>query len=297
MYKKILILCIIIVVIYILIIYIKAAILYHPLPALPEKYNKFYQKIFQLTGSKKYISNIMIKTVDNILLDTIYVINPNATKCIIFFHGNAGNISMRYDIIKFLYNFASVIIFDYRSFGKSTGDKEKLSSESLHRDAETVWKFVTENLGINANNISLFGESLGCYVAIYLASKLSKHMDNKYYPHSIILNAPFFSLSSMMTNTFNKLNLGYIGEMLSLFIGREYQSNELIKFINHKTKVIIAHSPRDEVVPYNEGWKLYKFITSFRSGIQFINISGTHNNLGLTDDYIYALADLFDNDY
>ena len=276
-----------------MLIYIKGIILYHPLPALPGKYNRFFEKIIKLTESRDHVSNVMIKTIDNILLDTIHIVNPNTTKYIIFFHGNAGNLSMRFDMIKFLYNYASIIIFDYRSFGRSTGDSSSLSSFGLHKDADAVWKFVTENLGISANNVSLFGESLGCSVAVYLALKLSECMDNKFYPHSLILNAPFLSLSSMIMSTFNKFNLGFLGKIISLFIGREYQSDEWIKFINHKTRIIIAHSPRDEIIPYKEGWNLYRSIAEIHSNVKFINISGTHNNLGLTDNYIYTLADLF----
>lgn len=295
MYKKLISLFIVLIISYILVIYIKGIILYHPLPALPEKYHRFFQKISQLTESPRHISNVFVKTSDGILLDTIYIINPDANKCIIFFHGNAGNLSMRFDMIKFLYNYASIIVFDYRSFGRSTGDSNSLSSYGLHKDAEAIWDFATKKLRINANDISLFGESLGCSVAIYLASKLSEQMDNNLYPHSLILNAPFLSLASMMVSTFSKCNVGFLGKILSTFVGHEYQSNEWIKLINHRTKIIIAHSPRDEVIPYKEGWDLYQSIANTRTNIKFISITGTHNNLGLTDNYIYTLADLFDD--
>jgi len=83
--------------------------------------------------------------------------------------------------------------------------------------------------------------------------------------------------------------------ILSPIIGREYPSDEMIKFINHQTKILIAHSPRDEIIPYDEGYRLYKSVSQSHPGIQFINITGTHNNLGLTDQYIYSLADMFND--
>ena len=295
MYKKIISLFIVLVIIFVLLIYVKGMMLYHPSPPLANKYNNFFQKILQLVESKNHVSNIFVKTTDNILLDTVHINNPNTTKCIIFFHGNSGNLSMRFDMIKFLYNYASIIIFDYRSFGRSSGDSNNISSYGLQKDADAIWNFAIKNLGYKPNDISLFGESLGCSIAIYLAAKLSKHMNDIYYPHSLILNAPFFSLSSMIETTFSKLNIGFLGKILSLFVGHEYQSNDWIKYINHKTKIIIAHSPRDEIIPYKEGQNLYQLIASVHPNSKFINITGTHNNLGLTDNYIYTLADLFDD--
>lgn len=279
---------------FVILIYIKSNLLYHPSPAIPEKYDRFYQKLLILTESKDFVKNYLIKTVDGILLDTIYIKNPDSTKCIIFFHGNAGNISMRFDIIKFLYNFASVVVFDYRSFGKSSGENSKLSSDGLNEDAEAIWHFVVNELKYRAENISLFGESLGCAVAIHLAAQLSKTMDSQNYPHSLILNGPFCSLSNMIELVFDKIHISYIGKLIGFIIGREYQSDKWISYVNHTTKIIIAHSPRDEIIPYKEGQTLYVTIASTHSNVKFINITGTHNNLGLTDDYIYTLAKLFE---
>ena len=277
-----------------MLIYIKSVILYHPTAAIPDKYYRFYQKLIQLTESKKYVKNFTVITRDNIPLDTVYVENPDATKCIIYFHGNAGNLSMRFDMIKFLYNYCSVVIFDYRSYGKSGGNNNNLSCDGLQKDADAIWDFVTKNLGYSAHSTSLFGESLGCSIAIYLVSKLSKTMDCSNYPHSLILNAPFYSLSSMIEFTFDKLKAGFMGKFCSVVVGREYQSDQWITYVNHRTKIIIAHSPRDEVVPYKEGMKLYNLLAQTHTHVKFISVTGTHNNLGLTDNYIYALAQIYE---
>lgn len=286
---------IILLMIFIILLHIKNILLYHPTISNSCKYDKFYCKLLNLCETTDHINNHQIKTRDNILLDAVSIKNPGSDKYIIFFHGNAGNLSMRFDMIKFLYNYASVLIFDYRSFGKSSGDSSNLSSRNLLIDADAVWNFVIKELKINANCVSFFGESLGCSVAIALASKLSKEMNNNNYPHSLILNSPFYSLGSMIEHLFDKFNGGILGKGISFFLGREYPTFEWIKYINHQTKIIIAHSPRDEIIPYQQGWKLYSTISATHPSIQFININGTHNNMALTDQYIYALADLFDD--
>lgn len=275
--------------------YVKNILLYHPMVGIPQKYDKFYQKLMRLTECQKYVTNMRAKTPDNVWLDVIYIKNPDTDKCIIFFHGNSGNLSMRFDMIKFLYNYASVIMFDYRSYGKSTGHSVNLTEHALETDSLTIWQLAITDLNIKPCNICLFGESLGCSLAIILASKISQMMDANFYPQSLILNSPFSSLSSMVESYFQKMNIGFVGKILGYLVKNEYQSDEWIKYINHQTKIIIAHSPRDEVVPYKEGMHLYQVASNVTSRIKFVNISGTHNNLGLSDSYIYALADNFDD--
>lgn len=294
MYKKLILFVIILLIVFIILLYIKNSLLYHPTISHPFKYDKFYHRLINLAESNHYVELHQITTVDNIVLDAVSIKNPDTDKYIIFFHGNSGNLCMRFDMIKFLYNYASVLIFDYRSFGRSTGDNSNLSSRALMIDAQTVWDFVLEHFNTSANKISLVGESLGCSVAIGLASNLSKTMDSTNYPHSLVLNAPFYSLGSMIEHLFNKFNGGFIGKVMAGVLGREYESGSWIKYINHQTKIIIAHSLRDEIVPYQEGWKLYTEVSDTHPRIQFVNINGTHNNTVLTDQYIYALADLYD---
>lgn len=257
-----------------------------------EKYRKFFDKLSRLTHPSNII-NHFIKTHDNVTLDVVQIKNPDSDKYIIFSHGNAGNLSMRFDIIKFLYNYASIIIFDYRCYGRSS-NTSNLSSEGLLIDTESVWNFVTTNLKINPNKVCLFGESLGCSIIIGLSAKLSK-LSHEFYPHSIVLNSPFYSLSDMIQNMFDKINIGLVGRIVNLILNKEYESNEWIQFINHRTKIIIAHSINDEIIPYSQGRRLYKSIAHIHPKIKFIDIDGTHNNLGLTDKYIYELSELFDD--
>lgn len=267
--------------------------MYFPHKACHDKYHKFYKKIYQLTESPENIVNTLIKTIDGIYLDTLYLKNDDKDTCIIYFHGHIGNLSMRYDMIKFLYNFGSVIIFDYRAYGKSTGSSFGITEKTMLTDAQTLWSHVENVLHYKPNKISLFGESLGCSIALLLATNLSKTLDDDQYPHSIILNSPFYSLHSFIKVFFQKIQLNPLGNILSSLYGYEYKSDTYIQYINHVTKIIITHSPRDEIVPYKEGYNLYKLISDIHPHVKFINVLGTHNNLCLTDTYIYALSDLF----
>lgn len=270
---------------------LKTIMLYYPILSNTTKYQKFYTKLIKyLVESNQLIENVSVRTQDGFILDTLHVKNPHTDKCIIFFHGNAGNLSMRYDMIKFLYNFGSVVIFDYRSYGRSTGNIIDLTGEGLHRDAYAVWKYATTELKYVSNQITLFGESLGCSIAIKLAADLSKTFDNKMYPHSLILNSPFSSLSSIINHIFNKYNNGILESFIS-FIESEYDSIEWIKYISHTTKIIIAHSLNDEIIPYSDAQKLYHSI-SHHPNIKFFDIHGDHNDIGLTTNYVYSVSEM-----
>ncbi|MEM0353979.1 MAG: alpha/beta hydrolase [Thermoplasmata archaeon] len=274
--------------------YAKNKIIHHPLPPDPEKYERFYQKILLLVGSKNNFNNFYVRTKDNVWLDTIYIKNPETDRCIIFFHGNEGNLTTRFELVKFLYNYASVVIFDYRSYGISTGTV-LLSDSFFREDAISIWEFTVYHLKFKPNNISFFGESFGCSIAIYLAAVLGSTMDSRYSPHSLICNAPLCSTRAIIESNFNRLNFGFFGKIISLLFGSNYQTIKLVKYISYHTKIIIAHSPNDEIVPYTEGLDLYREIIRVHKNSVFVNITGTHNNLGLTDQYIYLLADLFSN--
>uniref|UniRef100_A0A6C0C6I4 Serine aminopeptidase S33 domain-containing protein n=1 Tax=viral metagenome TaxID=1070528 RepID=A0A6C0C6I4_9ZZZZ len=265
--------------------------LYHPVTSNATKYQKFYAKLTKyLVESSNLIENISVRTQDGFVLDTLYVKNPHTDRCIIFFHGNAGNLSMRYDMIKFLYNFGSVVIFDYRSYGRSTGNITHLTEEGLYQDGYAMWKYVTSELKYEPNKITLFGESLGCSIVIKLAADLSKTFNNETYPHSLILNSPFSSLSSIVNHMFNKYNYGFL-ESLITFVELEYDSIEWIKYVSHTIKIIIAHSPNDEIIPYPDARKLYHSVHR-NPNIKFIDIHGEHNDIGLTTNYVYSVSEM-----
>lgn len=265
--------------------------MYKPQPVNVDKYNRFLNKLNLLVESKEYLANVPVTTRDKEILDTIFIKNPDSNRLIIFFHGNYGNITMRFDMIKFLYNYASVLIFDYRSYGLSTGSVSGLSANKLLLDSEAVWNYAVNSLNFPDNRISLFGESLGCAIALQIAARLQKQ-NIPQSPRAIILNCPFGSLHSMMVRMFEKFNLGIMGKIIAYFFAKEFNNIQCISQLDPKTQIIIAHSPRDEVIPYNEGYGLYSTAIKTHPQTQFLPINGIHSNLILTDNYIYAIADI-----
>jgi esterase/lipase len=278
---------IILIIIGLIIIYIglnlfKNSILYHPIPYNELKYDLFLAKLIRLTQTIDNVINRYVTTPDGINLDTWYVKNPYVKNTILFIHGNAGNVAIRYEMIAFLYSFASIVIFDYRSFGNSTGTKYKLNSKSLLIDCETIWDYCINDLQISNDNLVVMGESLGCSLALELTAFYHK-------PKALILNSPFYSLDQLILDYTGNLGISYIGRILICLTKEEYRSDQYILELDHTIPIIIAHSKIDEIIPYRHALQLYQLIDD-RPNVKFLNIGGTHSNLILTDEYIYNIT-------
>ena len=89
---------------------------------------------------------------------------------LLWFHGNAGNITHRLDMIRGLMELpVQVFIMDYRGYGKSEGSP---SERGMYLDARAAWDYLTVERRIPANRIIIFGKSLGSAPAVDLASKV-----------------------------------------------------------------------------------------------------------------------------
>ena len=114
--------------------------------------------------------NITLKTVDGVKLHGWYIPNQNSERVLLFFHGNAGNISHRRDSIEIFHRLGlNVFILDYRGYGNSTG---KPNEEGLYLDATAAWGYLTGEKGFNPDQVLIFGRSLGGAVAAKLASEV-----------------------------------------------------------------------------------------------------------------------------
>ena len=107
--------------------------------------------------------SVELHTADGERLHGWFVPAPAAKATVLFFHGNAGNISHRIGYLSMFYRLGySTFIFDYRGYGESSG---KPTEQGTYRDAVAAWQYVTEKKSIPPADIVLFGESLGGAIA------------------------------------------------------------------------------------------------------------------------------------
>ncbi len=232
-----------------LVYYSQSSLIYHPnmpgknLIATPEQIGLNYQ-------------NVQLVTADGVNLHGWFIPSSHAKGTIVFFHGNAGNISHRLESIDVFNGLdLNVFIIDYRGYGQSEG---KVTEKGTYRDAEAAWNYLTETRGISANKIIIFGRSLGASIATWLASKKT--------PAALILESGFTSIPSIAKRIYPYLPVRW----LTYF---KYDTKNYVK--NLSCPVLVVHSKNDEIIPFDEGLELFEAAPKNK---QFLEMRGGHND-------------------
>ena len=97
--------------------------------------------------------DLTLTTADGISIAAWYVPAEPESATVIFCHGNAGNISDRLVTLEILNRLGlSVLIFDYRGYGRSTG---KPDESGTYLDAEAAWRYLVETRGERVTRCSM----------------------------------------------------------------------------------------------------------------------------------------------
>lgn len=165
--------------------------------------------------------------------------DPSGT--VVFFHGQGGNISNVGWIGESLASLGfNVLLFDYRGYGKSEG---RIANErDLYADADAAYDFVVDKLGTPAEQVVLYGHSLGTTAVVDLASRRRCG--------AIILESGISSASDMAS-----VRLPWLPHwMYGLAINR-FESAKKLATVS--CPVLVAHGEPDNVVPTEEGRRLF----------------------------------------
>ena len=203
--------------------------------------------------------DVTFSTSDGLRLHGWFV-RAQSDTTIVWFHGNAGNISHRVDNLLLLYQHleANIFIFDYRGYGNSQG---KPSEEGTYRDGEAAIEYVLRRDVSEHRKLVLFGRSVGSAVAVELATRNDVH--------ALILESPFTSIKAMGRATYPFLPIN----VLILAINARYDSLSKIGRVN--SPVMVLHGNRDEIVPMEQGWELYNAANEPK---KFYTIEGAGHN-------------------
>jgi fermentation-respiration switch protein FrsA (DUF1100 family) len=154
-------------------------------------------------------------------------------------HGNACNISHMLDYANILTGMnLQVFLFDYRGYGRSTGTP---SEKGIYMDAQAAYDYLVNEERIAADNIILFGQSLGAAAAIDVAIKN--------YIRSIIIEGAFTSTRDMAKTMFPL-------SIVSFLLPSNY--NNLEKMVLITAPKLIVHGEHDEIVPFFMGKTLFE---------------------------------------
>ena len=217
--------------------------------------------------------DVSIRTQDGETLHAWWVPAPKSRGSVLLFHGNAGNISHRIDYARMFRSLGyDTLLVDYRGYGKSTG---KPTEEGTYRDAEASWQWL-KSRGIAERDIALFGESLGGGVASWLAER--------YSPRALVIASSFTSVPDLGAEVYR---------FLPVRLMSRFKYDTLARLERVKVPVLVIHSPKDDIIPFSHGKKLYE---AAREPKTFLEVAGGHNDgfVFMRPEWVKALGAFLD---
>lgn len=208
--------------------------------------------------------DVSIETEDGVILHGWFIAGESS-RVLLFFHGNAGNISHRLDSIRQFRGLGlSVLIIDYRGYGQSSG---RTTEKGIYRDAQAAWRYLTTDRGLSAGDIVLFGRSLGASAAAWLAKQQQ--------PLALIVESSFTSVPDIAQELYPWLPARWLSRL-------RHATRDYIRDV--RCPVLIVHSRDDEIIPFHHGETIFASANEPRT---FLMLRGTHNDAFLRDERAY----------
>ena len=202
---------------------------------------------------------------------------------IVWFHGNAGNISNRvYNIMLMNVQLgANLFIFDYRGYGLSEG---KPSEKGMYSDGEGVLEYLRSRDDIDHDRLVLFGRSLGgCIVA-----ELAMRHDFK----AVIIESSFTSVDAMSR---------YTRPLLTRFMPTRLlvksRFDSVMKMPRIHSPIMIVHGDRDVTVPIQMGRELFDAANEPKRFYEIVGATHDDTHMVGGKPYFAALKEFIDNPY
>ena len=163
----------------------------------------------------------------------LFSANDKEAPLLIWFHGNAGNLTNRADMaVELARRGVSVFVFDYRGFGKSEG---RTSESGVMKDSLAAFDYAK---GLGSPRIALYGESIGGPFAAYVAR-------SRKGARAVVIENSFPSLKDLGNALYG---LGWTAPF----------ALRTTDWLNEAgLPVLVLHGTRDAVVPYRLGKKLH----------------------------------------
>lgn len=180
---------------------------------------------------------------------------PRRRHVFLIAHGNGGNISHRLGLAAALLRTgASVLLFDYRGYGRSDGVP---GEQGTYRDAEAALAWLRER-GFVSTDVIAYGESLGGGVAAELATR---------HPLAgLVLQSTFTSTPDLGKELFPWLPVHALAH---------YRYETLRKLPQVNAPVLVLHSRVDSIVPFAHGERNF---AAAREPKLFVELAGDHND-------------------
>ena len=183
------------------------------------------------------------------------------------FHGNGGNLSSRVDKMKLFHDAGAAQLWvEWRGYGESEGSPDEAG---LYSDGMAGWDWLTKQRKIPPSRVALYGESLGCGVAVELATRVPAG--------KLIVDSGFASIAAM-----GRVVLPWFPAALM-----RIRFDNLAKLPRVKIPTLFLHSRQDDVVPYEQSRLNFAAAAGPKT---FVELQGSHNDGFLETGPAYVAA-------
>jgi hypothetical protein len=196
---------------------------------------------------------VRFPTPDGLLLHG-WLLRPAGTPrgTLLFFHGNAENISTHVNAVAWLAQEGyQVFLFDYRGYGKSEGQP---SLSGVQRDGMAALDALLAIPGVEKDRIAVLGQSLGGAVSVYTVV----HSPHGKRVKALVLDGAFSAYRKIAREKIAGFFLTWpLQYPLGLLIEDRYSPVRWIDRVS-PIPVVVIHGTDDRVVPITHGEALYR---------------------------------------
>lgn len=197
------------------------------------------------------------------------------SKIMLFFHGNAEDLGLAHRVLNSIKNQLKITVLavEYSGYGLYNGEK---SANRVLNDCLAVYDYLTQKLGVAAQDIILFGRSIGSSPSCYIANERPD-------VGAMILMSPFKSLRDIAKDR--------VGKLLSYLLADRYRNIDLITQV--KCPILIIHGKSDTLIDVSHSIALSENAVMSRFCKLITPESMDHNNFRLQDDLISPFKSFF----
>jgi fermentation-respiration switch protein FrsA (DUF1100 family) len=192
---------------------------------------------------------------------------------VLYAHGNAGNVTdLRYVLELFRDRLnVSVLVFDYRGYGRSPGTP---GEDGVLADARAARRWLAARTAVRETDVVLVGHSLGCGVAVDLAAKdgargLVLESAASSLPDVAAAHVPLLPVRTLMRT----------------------RLDSVAKIPGYRGPLLQTHGDADRLIPYPLGRKLFDAANEPK---WFVPVPGGGHNDPPSREYLAALDRFFD---
>jgi fermentation-respiration switch protein FrsA (DUF1100 family) len=205
---------------------------------------------------------------DGTRLNGWYYPHVDPTGVVLLAHGNSGNMTAYADAVRVLHDRhrLSIMVFDYRGYGKSDGEPNE---PGILEDARAARQWLARRANIPEHDIILMGHSLGGGVVVDLA-------------------AADGARGLILVNTFTSLP-DVASYHVPLLPARRLMHNRLdsiSKIENYHGPLLQGHCETDRTIPFTQGKRLFAKANEPK---RFVATAGTGHDDVLPEDFQKSL--------